>query len=205
VQHVSLANPRTLASHGQQSLKAALSRNRTGTAYAANQRAGNIPWGGCPVPDLKEAAMLHLRTVDLTGTPANDAEPLVLPYMKPAEQPFPRLIGLEFTEATPTRLRATLAPRNELCRSGNALHGGVIMSLADIVASCGAWLNLPEGANTTTIESKTNFIGAAKEGEPLFAESVPLHVGKRSSVWQTTITRADGKLVAMVIQTQMVI
>ena len=79
------------------------------------------------------------------------------------------------------------------------------MSLADIVASCGAWSYLPQGANTTTIESKTNFIGAAKEGEPLFAESVPLHVGKRSSVWQTSITRGDGKLVAMVIQTQMVI
>ena len=150
--------------------------------------------------------MLHVDTAKLQpATPANDVEPAVIPYMKPAEQPFPKMIGLEFTEATPTRLRATLASRNELCRSGNALHGGVIMSLADIVASCGAWLNLPEGANTTTIESKTNFIGAAKEGEPLFAESVPLHVGKRSSVWQTTITRGDGKLVAMVIQTQMVI
>ena len=149
--------------------------------------------------------MLHLRALPTGAEPANDSELPVIPYMKPAEQPFPKLIGLEFTEATPTRLRATLAARNELCRSGNALHGGVIMSLADIVASCGAWLNLPEGANTTTIESKTNFIGAAKEGEPLFAESVPLHVGKRSSVWQTSITRGDGKLVAMVIQTQMVI
>lgn len=149
--------------------------------------------------------MLHIRAMTPAPVPANDSEQPTIPYMKPAEQPFPKMIGLEFTEATTTRVRATLAARPELCRSGNALHGGVIMSLADIVASCGAWLNLPEGANTTTIESKTNFIGAAKEGEPLFAESVPLHVGKRSSVWQTTITRSDGKLVAMVIQTQMVI
>lgn len=147
--------------------------------------------------------MLHVDTAKLVpAQPANDIEPLI-PF--PAQQPFPKLIGLQITEATQTRVRATLQPRNELCRSGNAIHGGAIMSLADIVASCGAYLNLPEGAATTTIESKTNFIGAAKAGEPIFAESTPLHVGKRSSVWQTHITRADGKLVALVIQTQMVI
>jgi uncharacterized protein (TIGR00369 family) len=115
------------------------------------------------------------------------------------------LLGLEITEATPLRVRATLAARNELCRSGGTLHGGAIMSFADIVASVGAYLNLPEGAATTTIESKTNFIGAAKAGAPIFAESLPLHVGRRSSVWQTNVTREDGKLVAVVIQTQMVI
>jgi len=147
--------------------------------------------------------MLHVDTAKLVpAAPANDVEPQI-PF--PAQQPYPKLIGLQITEATQTRVRATLAPRNELCRSGNAIHGGAIMSLADIVASCGAYLNLPEGAATTTIESKTNFIGAAKAGEPIFAESTPLHVGKRSSVWQTHITRADGKLVALVIQTQMVI
>jgi 1,4-dihydroxy-2-naphthoyl-CoA hydrolase len=147
--------------------------------------------------------MLHVDTAKLVpAQPANDTEPQI-PF--PAQQPFPKLIGLQITEATQTRVRATLQPRNELCRSGNAIHGGAIMSLADIVASCGAYLNLPEGAATTTIESKTNFIGAAKAGEPIFAESTPLHVGKRSSVWQTHITRADGKLVALVIQTQMVI
>ncbi len=147
--------------------------------------------------------MLHVDTAKLL--PANDSEPVALPRLTPAEQPFPKLIGLEITQATPKRVRATLAARNELCRSGGTLHGGALMSLADIVASCGAFLNLPEGAATTTIESKTNFIGAAKAGEPVFAEAVALHVGRRSSVWQTTITRADGKLVAMVIQTQMVI
>jgi 1,4-dihydroxy-2-naphthoyl-CoA hydrolase len=149
--------------------------------------------------------MLHVDTAKLAGTPANDTEAPEPKRLTPAEQPFPKLIGLEITEATPGRVRAKLAARNELCRSGNTLHGGAIMSLADIVASCGAFLNLPEGAKTTTIESKTNFIGAPKEGAPVFAESVPLHVGRRSSVWQTTVTREDGKLVAMVIQTQMVI
>ena len=147
--------------------------------------------------------MLHVDTAKLIpAAPANDAEPEI-PF--PARQPYPKLIGLQITEASPTRVRATLQPRGELCRSGNTIHGGAIMSLADIVASCGAYLNLPEGAATTTIESKTNFIGAAKAGEPIYAESTPLHVGKRSSVWQTHVTRADGKLVALVIQTQMVI
>ncbi|HEY4940434.1 MAG TPA: PaaI family thioesterase [Rhizomicrobium sp.] len=149
--------------------------------------------------------MLHVDTAKLAGTPANDSEAPAPVRLTPAEQPFPKLIGLEITEATPGRVRARLAARNELCRSGGTLHGGAIMSLADIVASCGAFLNLPEGAKTTTIESKTNFIGAPKEGAPIFAESVPLHVGRRSSVWQTNVTREDGKLVAVVIQTQMVI
>jgi 1,4-dihydroxy-2-naphthoyl-CoA hydrolase len=151
--------------------------------------------------------MLHVDTAKLTLTPANDSEPPapVAIRLKPIEQPFPKLIGLEITEATPTRVRATLAARNELCRSGGSLHGGAIMSFADMTASVGAFLNLPEGAATTTIESKTNFIGAAKEGQPIFAESLPLHVGRRSSVWQTNVTREDGKLVAVVIQTQMVI
>ncbi|HJW40071.1 MAG TPA: PaaI family thioesterase [Rhizomicrobium sp.] len=147
--------------------------------------------------------MLRVDTAAPVPLPANDSGPVALPM--PAAQPFPKLIGLQITEATRTRVRATLQPRNELCRSGNTIHGGAIMSLADIVASCGAWLNLPEGAATTTIESKTNFLGAAKAGEPIFAETTPLHVGKRSSVWQTHVTRADGKLVALVIQTQMVI
>jgi 1,4-dihydroxy-2-naphthoyl-CoA hydrolase len=147
--------------------------------------------------------MLHADTPALVPFPANDSEPVAIPF--PAQQPFPKLIGLTITEASKTRVRATLEARSELCRSGATIHGGAIMSLADIVASCGAYLNLPEGAATTTIESKTNFIGAAKAGEPVFAEATPLHVGKRSSVWQTHVTRADGKLVALVIQTQMVI
>jgi 1,4-dihydroxy-2-naphthoyl-CoA hydrolase len=122
-----------------------------------------------------------------------------------ANQPFPSLMGVEIVSAEPARVLAKVLVRPDLCTAGNIMHGGAIMAFADALGAIGAVLNMPREANTTTIESKTNFIGAAKEGEPLFAESVPLHVGKRSSVWQTTITRADGKLVAMVIQTQMVI
>jgi uncharacterized protein (TIGR00369 family) len=79
------------------------------------------------------------------------------------------------------------------------------MAFADTLGAIGAWLNLPDGALTTTIESKTNFIGAAKEGSTVIAESLPFHIGKRSSVWQTKIMREDGKLVAVVTQTQMVL
>lgn len=122
-----------------------------------------------------------------------------------SSQPFPRLMGLEVTEATKTAVRGRLPVRRELCTSANILHGGAIMAFADTLGAIGAFLNLPEGALTTTIESKTNFIGAAKEGTAVVAESVPLHVGKRSSVWQTRIAREDGGLVAVVTQTQMVL
>ncbi len=79
------------------------------------------------------------------------------------------------------------------------------MAFADTLGAIGASLNLPEGAGTTTIESKTNFIGTAQEGTTEMGEARPIHVGRRSSVWQTRITREDGKLVAIVTQTQMVL
>jgi uncharacterized protein (TIGR00369 family) len=120
-------------------------------------------------------------------------------------QPFPRLMGVDVVEATKSCVRARLVVRPDLCTASNILHGGAIMAFADTLGAIGAWLNLPEGALTTTIESKTNFIGAAKEGSTVTAEATPFHIGKRSSVWQTKIMRDDGKLVAVVTQTQMVL
>ncbi len=122
-----------------------------------------------------------------------------------AAQPFPRLMGVEIVEAGKAAVRARLVVRPELCTSGHILHGGAIMAFADTLGAIGAFLNLPEGAGTTTIESKTNFIGSAKEGTTVSAETTPVHVGRRSSVWQTKISREDGKLVAIVTQTQMVL
>jgi uncharacterized protein (TIGR00369 family) len=98
-----------------------------------------------------------------------------------------------------------LLVRPELCTSGNILHGGAIMTFADTLRAVGAFRNLPDGAATTTIESKTNFFAAAREGETVTAESVPLHVGRRTSVWQTRIQRPDGKPVALITQTQLVL
>jgi uncharacterized protein (TIGR00369 family) len=120
-------------------------------------------------------------------------------------QPFPRLMGVEILEATKESIRGRLSVRPDLCTSGHILHGGAIMAFADTMGAIGAFLNLPDGAGTTTIESKTNFIGSAKEGSTVEAQTIPIHVGRRTSVWQTKITRQDGKLVAIVTQSQMVL
>ena len=111
----------------------------------------------------------------------------------------------EILHAAKDGVKARLTVRPDLCTSGHILHGGAIMAFADTLGATGAALNLAEGAGTTTIESKTNFIGAAKEGTTVIAESSPVHIGRRSSVWQTRITREDGKLVAIVTQTQLVL
>jgi 1,4-dihydroxy-2-naphthoyl-CoA hydrolase len=151
----------------------------------------------------QEAQMLQIDTnVSFLDRPVPKQAPRGL---TPLYQPFPKLMGVEVIEATPTRVRATLAVRSEFCRSGHMLHGGAMMAFADMVGSIGAFLNLPEGAATTTIESKTNFMGPAEEGSIIEAEAIPMHVGRRSSVWQTRITREDGKLLALVTQTQVVL
>ncbi len=122
-----------------------------------------------------------------------------------SHQPFPSLMGVEIVEATKTRVRARLVVRPDLCTSGRILHGGAIMAFADTLGATGAVLNLPQGAGTTTIESKTNFVGPAQEGSIVEAETTPLHVGRRTSVWQTRIATEAGKLVAVVTQTQLVL
>ena len=120
-------------------------------------------------------------------------------------QPLARTLGIEIVEATKDKVVGRLLVRPEICTSGEILHGGAIMAFADMLGATGAALNLPAGAGTTTIESKTNFISSAKVGTVVTAESLPLHIGRRSSVWQTRIAKDGGKLVAVVTQTQMVL
>jgi len=122
-----------------------------------------------------------------------------------SNQPFPTLMGVKILSAEKEMIRAQIAVRADLCTAGHIMHGGAIMAFADALGAIGAVLNMPREANTTTIESKTNFIGAAKEGSTITGESTPVHVGKRTSVWQTRITREDGKLVAIVTQTQLIL
>ena len=122
-----------------------------------------------------------------------------------SNQPFPTLMGVKVVSAEKDMVRAQIVVRPDLCTAGNIMHGGAIMAFADALGAIGAVLNMPREANTTTIESKTNFIGAAREGSTVTGESTPVHVGKRTSVWQTRITREDGKLVAIVTQTQMIL
>ncbi len=114
------------------------------------------------------------------------------------------LLGIRFVEASKDRVVAELTIRDELRTAGGALHGGTIMAFADTVGAAATMLNLPPGAGTTTIESKTNFFAAGREGA-VRAEAIPLHRGKRTMVWQTRITDESGRLLAQTIQTQMLL
>jgi 1,4-dihydroxy-2-naphthoyl-CoA hydrolase len=119
--------------------------------------------------------------------------------------PFATLLGIDFTSATPERVTAELVVRPELCTQPAILHGGAIMAFADTLGAAATILNLPEGKSTTPIESKTNFLGPAPVGATVTGETTPIHRGRRTQVWQTRITTAEGKLVAVVTQTQMVL
>ncbi len=119
--------------------------------------------------------------------------------------PFAELLGIEFVHAAADRVVAELTVREELCTRPAVLHGGAIMAFADTLGATGTILNLPEGAGTTTIESKTNFIAAAPLGTRITGEATPVHRGRRTMVWQTRITTAEGRLVALVTQTQLVL
>lgn len=123
----------------------------------------------------------------------------------PTGMPFTDLMGVEIVERTQTRVRGRLTVREDLCTAGGILHGGAFMAFADALGAVGAVMNLQSGTRTTTLESKTNFLGSAKVGTVVEGEATPLHVGRRSSVWQTRITSAEGKLLALVTQTQMTI
>ncbi|WP_024510252.1 PaaI family thioesterase [Bradyrhizobium sp. ARR65] len=122
------------------------------------------------------------------------------------KMPFAELKGVSFTEASQDKVVARMLVRPELCTLGHILHGGAVMALADSVGAAATVINLPEEAKgTTTIESKTNFIGPAKEGTAVIATATPVHRGRRTQVWQTRLETEEGKLVAVVTQTQMVL
>jgi uncharacterized protein (TIGR00369 family) len=122
------------------------------------------------------------------------------------KMPFAELKGVKFVEAEPDRVVAKMTVRPDLCTLGHIAHGGAIMAFADSVGAAATVINLPADAKgTTTLESKTNFIGGAKEGTTVIATATPIHRGRRTQVWQTRLETEDGKLVALVIQTQMVL
>ncbi|HUF54225.1 MAG TPA: PaaI family thioesterase [Dehalococcoidia bacterium] len=118
---------------------------------------------------------------------------------------FPKVLGMKLTEVTPDRIKADLTVTPDICTTGNILHGGAAMTMADFMGAAGTFLNLPPGAGTTTLESKTNFIGSATVGQRIEATCEPVHKGKSTQVWRTTIKRDGGKAVAVVTQTQMVL
>ena len=118
---------------------------------------------------------------------------------------FPGLMGVQLIEVTPERVVASMEVRSNLCTTGNVLHGGAIMAFADTLGAVGTLVNLPKDAQTTTIESKTNFLRAAPEGTRIIGECTAFHRGRTTMVWQTQIKNDTGKLCAVVIQTQLVI
>ena len=121
------------------------------------------------------------------------------------KQLFAGLLGIRFVETTPERVVAEMDVRNDLCTTPGILHGGAIMAFADSMGGAATSVNLPPGAGTTTIESKTNFFAPGRAGETVRGECVALHRGKRTMVWQTRVTSAEGRLLALVTQTQIVL
>jgi uncharacterized protein (TIGR00369 family) len=119
--------------------------------------------------------------------------------------PFANLMGVRLISATPDLVVGELKVREDLCTRPNVLHGGAYMAFADTIGAVATVTNLKEGETTTTIESKTNFFAAIPLGDTARAECTPLHKGRSTMVWQTKITRGDGRLCAVVTQTQMVL
>jgi len=113
-------------------------------------------------------------------------------------------LGIRIVDASQERVVAELDVREALTTVGGSLHGGTLMAFADTIGAVATMLNLPAGAGTTTMESKTNFFAGCKEGT-VRAEATPLHRGKRTMVWQTRVTDASGRLLSLTIQTQMVL
>jgi 1,4-dihydroxy-2-naphthoyl-CoA hydrolase len=121
------------------------------------------------------------------------------------QPPFAELMGMKITQVSRDKVLAELFVRDELENRMGVLHGGAIMGFADNLGGTATMANLPPGARTATIESKTNFFAPIPIGDTAHAECTPLHRGKSTMVWQTRITRNDGRLCAIVTQTQIVI
>jgi uncharacterized protein (TIGR00369 family) len=119
--------------------------------------------------------------------------------------PFAESLGIELVSAEPDRIVGEMQVRDDLCTRPAVLHGGAIMAFADTLGALGTIANLREGAGTTTVSSQTNFVGPAPAGNRLTGVATPVHRGRRTMVWQTRITTQDGKLVALVTQTQLVL
>jgi len=119
------------------------------------------------------------------------------------QPPFAQFLGMKVTHVSPERVTAELTAREELNNRFGILHGGALMALADNLGGTATTANLKDGQSTTTIESKTNFFAAVPIGDTAYAECTPLHRGRTTTVWQTRITRGDGKVAAIVTQTQL--
>jgi uncharacterized protein (TIGR00369 family) len=121
------------------------------------------------------------------------------------QPPFAEFLGIKITHISPERVTAELPVREDLNNRNGIMHGGAIMALADNLGGTATTANLKPGQTTATLESKTNFFAGVPVGDVAKAECTALHRGRTTMVWQTRITRGDGRLCALVTQTQMVL
>ncbi len=138
-----------------------------------------------------------------TDHSAETADPIKL--VADAQPPFARLLGTKIVEVSRDRVVAEIEVVEDLTNRNGGIHGGAVMAIADNLGGTATFINMSAGASTTTIESKTNFFAAIPLGDTLRAECTPLHRGRTTMVWQTRITRSDGRLAALVTQTQLII
>ena len=140
------------------------------------------------------------------GRPSGGADDLELErYQARMRGLLPELLGMRLISVERDLLVGELDVRRELCTAPGLMHGGAVMAFADTLGALATMANLADESGTTTIESKTNFFRGGREGTTMRGETRPLHRGRRTQVWQTTITDAEGRLVAQVTQTQMVL
>jgi len=128
-----------------------------------------------------------------------------LTRIKQTKLPFAELLGIEVVSASPDKIVGEMTVREALCTVPAVLHGGAIMAFADTLGAMGTIANLSQGVSTTTIESKTNFVAPAPLGTRVVGETTPIHRGRRTMIWQTRVVGPDGRLVALVTQTQLVL
>jgi 1,4-dihydroxy-2-naphthoyl-CoA hydrolase len=166
-----------------------------------------VAWGRASCIEALDTGPLrhHIRPIGTAPLNADDtADAARLQMIAEMQPPFSRLMGTKIVDATRDRVVAEVLVREELTNRNGGLHGGAVMAIADNLGGTATFLNMPEGAGTTTIESKTNFFAAVPLGDTVRAECTPLHRGRTTMVWQTRIIRSDGKLAAIVTQTQLI-
>lgn len=132
----------------------------------------------------------------MTDTPDIDA-------IAADQPPFARYLGLRVVSAHPDEVVAEMVVAPDLLNRNGTLHGGAVMAICDNLGGTATFLNLKPGQGTVTVESKTNFLRAIPAGQTVRCVTVPIHKGRKTMVWQSTVYRADGKPAAIVTQTQM--
>ncbi len=128
----------------------------------------------------------------------------LIEYVKDHPTPLAETLGIELDIVTPDLVTASMKVGHGLCTIPDILHGGAMMAFADNVGAVATFVNLPEGATTTTIESKTNFLAAIEEGDIATIRCEPIHRGRSTMVWQSKVYQGNGRLAAIIMQTQIV-